>query len=109
MSSTSIGNSGLLHPTDILRYPNRVATAVLVANTGQAFDIPTGAGIVSFGANVDFYVQYGSTAAAVPTTSSTATSTNSELNPTARSVSGTTGFSIVGPSAGVVTMSFFTY
>jgi hypothetical protein len=109
MSSTSIGNSGLLHPTDILRYPNRIADAVLVANTAQAFDIPPGAGIVSFGANVDFYVLYGSTGVSVPTTSSTASSTNGELNPTARSISGTTGLSLVSPSGGVVTMSFFTY
>lgn len=109
MSSTSIGNSGLLHPTDVLRYPNNVAVAVLVANTPQAFDVSSGAGLVSFGSNVDFYFRAGSTAIAVPTTSSTATSTNGELNPTARSVSGTTGFCLVSPSGGVVTMSFYTY
>ena len=69
----------------ILGFPDFVQAVVLVANTGQAFDTPAGMGSVLFSMNADFYARYGSTAAAVPTTSSTA-ATGSELNPTARNI-----------------------
>lgn len=102
--------TGLTHPQDILAIPDYVQQAVLVANTGQAFDVPTGANYVVFGANTDFFARYGSTAASVPTTSSTGSSTNAEMNPTARNVGSTlttTGLSLVAASAGIVTMSWF--
>ena len=107
MSSTSISNSGLLHPTDVLAAPNFINVAVLAAGTGQAFDTPSGASIVTFGASIDFYVKYGSTSAAVPTTSMSTGNANGELNPTVRNVRSSTGLSLISASAGNVTMSWF--
>lgn len=110
MSSTSIANTGLLHPTEILKVPNYVNTAVLAAGVGQAFDTPAGCQYVAFGANCDFYAKYGSTAAAVPTTS-LSTGEGCEINPTARnigSINATTGLSLISASGGNVTMSWYT-
>ena len=109
MSSTSIANTGLLHPTEILRAPNYVNTAVLAAATGEAFDVPAGAQYVSFGANVDFFVKWGSTAASVPSTDYTDGS-GSELNPTVRNIgstNATTGLSLIAVTTGIVTMSWY--
>lgn len=104
--------TGLTHPQDIISTPDTVQRAVLAAGTGQAFDIPALGSYVIFGSNVDFLVRWGSTAAAVPTTSSTAVSTDlTELNPTARNVGSTadtTGFSIIAATTGIVTMSWYT-
>lgn len=104
-------NTGLAHPQDIILYPDTVQQAVLVANTAQAFDVPTGASYVSFGANTDFFVKFGSTGASVPTTSSTGSSTNAELNPTSRNIGSTadtTGYSLIAAAAGIVTASWYT-
>lgn len=105
---------GMMHPTDILTNASSdaIATMVSVAGTGQAFDTPTGAGFVSFGANVDFWVRFGSTVATVPTTSSTANTTanTSVLNPTVRNIGSTlacTGISIVSASTGYIVMEWF--
>ena len=109
MSSTSIAAAGM-PPSDFLRAPNYVNAAVLASSVGQAFDVPEGAQFVSFKGSVDFYVKYGSTAAAVPT-SSLSTGNGSELNPTTRSIgstNATTGLSVISPSAGNVTMSWYT-
>lgn len=103
-------NIGILHPTEILPSPDYVQQCVFVAGTGQAFDVPTGAGYVTFSASVDFWVRYGSTAASIPTTSSTGSSTNAELNPTARNVGSTlscTGVSVISASTGYLTMNWF--
>lgn len=103
--------TGLTHPQDVIVSPDYVQQAVLVANTGQAFDVPTGGSYVVFGSNADFMVRWGSTAASIPTTSSTGSSTNAEMNPTARNVgstASTTGFSIIAATVGIVTMSWYT-
>lgn len=104
-------NTGLSHPRDIILFADTVQQAVLVAATPQAFDVPTLGSYVVFGANTDFFVRWGSTQASVPTTSSTGSSTNSELNPTARNIGSTldcTGYSIVSAAAGIVTASWYT-
>lgn len=101
---------GVPHPTEVVPFSDTVQQAVLVAATGQAFDTPTGAGFVVFSSNVDFFVRYGSTAASVPSTSSTGSSTTSEMNPTARNVGSTlgcTGISLIAASAGIVTMAWY--
>lgn len=105
-------NSGLLHPTEIIAVSDTVQQAVLVGGTGQAFDVPSGARYCSFAPSLalDFWVRYGSTAASIPTTSSTGSSTNSELNPTTRNIGSTamtTGISLVAASAGYVTISWW--
>lgn len=86
----------------ILQFPDFIQAVVLSSGVGQAFDVPTGMGYVGFSMNADFWVRYGSTAASVPSTSSTSGSTNSELNPTYRNVgstAATTGISLVADTA----------
>lgn len=110
LAGDGMKQTGLLHPTDVPGISDSVQTAVLAANTGQAFDTPAGAGYLIFAGSVDFYVKYGSTTATVPTTSSTSLTTNSELNPTARNLNSTaacTGISIISALAGVVTLSWY--
>jgi hypothetical protein len=102
---------GTLHPTEIVSSPDVVQQAVLAAGTGQAFDVPTGGAYCLFSSNVDLWVRYGSTAASIPTTSSTGSSTNAELNPTARNIGSTlgcTGISIISASSGYATMAWYT-
>lgn len=102
--------TGLSHPLDIISSPDYVQQAVLASSIGAAFDTPTGAGFVVFGSNGDFMARYGSTAASIPTTNSTGSSTNAEMNPTARNVGSTlscTGISLIAASACIVTLSWF--
>jgi hypothetical protein len=95
--------------------PATDAISVMVgaaASTVQAQDVPSGACMVAFGCNVDFYVSFGSTNANVPSTSSTAgTTTNRSIfNPTARNFGSTlscTGLSVAFVSSGVLTMEWF--
>jgi hypothetical protein len=101
---------GIQHPSDILASPDTVQQAVFVAGTGQAFDVPAGGHYVVFSGSVDFWVRYGSTAASIPTTSSTGSSTNAELNPSSRNIGSTlscTGLSVVSASTGYLTMAWY--
>lgn len=87
----------------ILASPDYTQAVILSSGVGQAFDVPTGMGIVGFSMSADFWVKYGSTAAAVPSTSSTAGSSTPELNPTYRNIGSTlncTGISIISESTG---------
>lgn len=91
------GQTGVPTPS-ILQKPDITQSVVLSSGVGQAFDVPAGMGYAGFSMNADFWVRYGSTAAVVPTTSSSAGTTSAELNPTYRNLSstaGTTGFSMV--------------
>lgn len=86
-------------PTNqILQAPDFVQGVVLAAGTAQAFDTPTGMGYALFSFDQDFWVKYGSTAATVPSSSTTSGTTNSELNPTIRNIASTascTGISLI--------------
>lgn len=97
---------------DILSSPDFVQNVVLAANTGQAFDTPAGARVVVFAMDSDFWVRYGSTNAAIPTSSSTVGSSTwaAELNPTARDIGSTvntTGISIISASAAKGSLAWF--
>lgn len=86
----------------ILHAPDYTQAVVLSSGVGQAFDVPAGMGFVGFSLTEDFWVKYGSTAAAVPSTSTTAGTSSPELNPTYRNLSSTaktTGISIVSDAA----------
>lgn len=107
---------GMMHPTDIPTFGSTDAIGVMVAvaGTAQAFDTPAGVGYVSFSANggIDYFVAFGSTLAAVPTTSSTPGTTKnvSIPNPDVRNIGSTlscTGISIVSASTGVISMEWF--
>jgi len=108
--------TGLLHPTDGVPIAsdyiqNIVATA---GSTTYVFDWPastagsTGpAGFVGFSGNVDFFVSYNSTRAAIPSSFSTGSS-GFELNPSFRQIPGdSTGGSIVCVSSGHVSLSYY--
>ena len=103
--------AGIRNVSEILASPDTYTNVVLAAGTGQAFDVPSGAGLVGFSFNTDIWVRYGSTSAQVPTTSqSSASSTGSELNPTIRnfgSTLGCTGISIVSAGAGAGSLTWF--
>lgn len=86
----------------LLSRPDFTQAVVLAAGTGQWFETPTGMGAVIFSMDQDFWVQWGSTAAAVPSSSTTSGTTSAELNPTTRfigSTATTSGFSIVSSFA----------
>lgn len=94
--------------------PSDTIQSVALTTSAQALDVPTGGTIASFASDSNFYASFGSTGAAVPTTTTTAPSTGnscSELNPTIRdlhSTAKTTGLSIIAPAAGgILTISWF--
>ena len=90
--------------------PDYVQAVSLSSGVGQAFDIPAGMGYVGFSMNADFWAKYGSTAALVPSTSTTAGSSTPELNPTIRdfgSSLGCTGISLVSDFACKGSLSWY--
>ena len=94
---------------DVMVSPDFTQSVVLSSGTAQAFDTPTGMCFASFAMNNDVWVSYGSTAAAVPSTSSTA-ATGSELNPTIRNIGSTlatTGISLVSDYATKGSINWF--
>jgi hypothetical protein len=105
-------NTGMQHPQDVINWSDSVAQLVLAAGVGQAVDVPAGANLANFSSNgIDFWVRFGSTAAAIPTTSTTAgSSTLSILSPEARTLGSTLGcsvISIISPSSGYALVEFF--
>lgn len=97
---------GAMHPTDGNPMAADTVGVAAIGSTGAAvgFDLPAGANMLSFSANINYAVNFNSTAAAWPSTSSTGSSTNSVINPGVRQCpSSSTGFSIAGEAAGVVT------
>lgn len=102
-------NSGI-YTGQILNSPSFVQAVVLASSVAQAFDVPAGMGYVNFAFNADVWAKYGSTQATIPATTSTAGTTNSELNPTARNIGSTvacTGISIISASACAGSLSWF--
>lgn len=102
-------------PYGSLGLPSSASLATCVftaASSGHAFDTPAGTRNVLFSATCDFYAAYGTTAATVPSSDTTAGSSAFgpvELNPTIRHLTtASTGFSLVtSATAGVVTMAFY--
>ena len=99
----------VLRPANILQFSDFVETVVLTTS-GQAFDVPAGAGFIAFGNTANFGCLFGSTGVVWPA----ATSTNSsgcEINPTVRALPSTvdcTGFSVIAPAAGgILSMAFY--
>lgn len=104
---------GALHPTDMTPVPPDTVGTVILSSAGAivASDWPsTLANLVLLAGTVDFYANFGSTKAGIPSTNSSGTTLSSgcnELNPGLRQIGGTTGYSITGPSSGVITLSFW--
>jgi hypothetical protein len=103
------------HPQDFAPpAPDTVHTFVMAAATAQAADFPsTGeAHYMSINGTVAGFIAYGSTAVAIPSTSVTSGSSGIEAFSGApgfnrRIPSGSTGYSIITPTSGYVTASFW--
>lgn len=104
---------GTMHPTDNPVAPDYVLTMVVtVASSARAFDWPTGTRFASFGSDCNFFVNYGSTAVTLPTSSLAGVTTGSsacqEINPGVRSVpADSTGGSVISPSTGYITIACY--
>lgn len=103
---------GALRNTELTPVPPDTVGTVVISSAGAvvAADWPALADLVLFSGTVDFYANLRSTGARVPSTNSVG-STNpldlNELNPGVRQLSNSTGYSIAGPSSGIVTVSFW--
>jgi len=107
------------HPQDFAPpAPDTVHTFVMAAATAQASDFPsTGeAHYMSINGTVPGFIAYGSTGAAIPTSSVTSGSSGIEVFSGApgfdrripsNSTGPSTGYSIITPTSGYVTVSFW--
>jgi len=78
---------------------------VLSADVAKSIAVPSGASIILFSANQDFYADYDNTAV-VPTTDIT-TGAAPELNPTLRRLNNVTNISLISSSAAKIQISFY--
>lgn len=81
-----------------------VLSRALAADVAESFTVPAGAKYVVFSATGDFYANYSATAT-VP--GDVTNGSASELNPTARDVSGVATISIIAQAITIVTASFY--
>jgi hypothetical protein len=104
---------GSLHPTEQIPVIPDTMGSFIISSAGAVIttDWPAGAEIVAFSGEGNFYVNWLSTGARVPTTNSSGTTLSSdanELNPSVRQIPGaSTGYSLTGASSGVVTAAFW--
>lgn len=111
---------GSLHPTEGIILPADCVASVIGTTAGVivAMDWPSSTGplrpdIASFAASVPFYLNEGSTKAAIPTTNTTGTTLSSDRNVFVNQEAiyqipgGSTGFSVAFPSSGILTIEFF--
>lgn len=98
--------SGAGPSTSFIPAPGYIDARVLAASTAEDHTVPSGMKFVVFSATADFYARYDATAA-VPAADNEL-GTASELNPTARSLTGVSSISLISPTANnVVTMAFY--
>lgn len=91
-------------------YPvsDTINAVVLAANTAVLAAIPTGANIVVFSGNHDFYAAYGNSSVAATIPAATISNgTANELNPSIRYTANNTHISLIAPAATVVTLAFY--
>lgn len=105
---------GSLNPKQDIPSPSDTFGSIIISSAGavQASDWPTGAKRVAFSGEMNFYVNWASTKANIPTTFSSGTTVSSgmnELNPGVRNISTdlSTGYSIIAPTSGVITAQFW--
>ncbi len=92
-------------PTGAINASDTYYAGELTATTNQSVTVPTGAGVVVFSANGDFYVRYDGSAAAVPTGAINADTV--DLNPGTRTLSGVTSLNIIAPATTKITLAFY--
>ncbi len=91
-----------------IRQPSYMDYFKLVAHTGATLTVPTGAKHVLFSCTTNFFVRYVDTVMTSAVYAATSTGgTAFELNPELRSLKSVTGLSIIAPSAGDLSLSFF--
>lgn len=105
---------GALSPINGIPMPADTFGAVVISSAGAVatFDWPAGVQLAAFSGPMNFWVNWLSTNAAVPSTASagtTVTSGANELNPTIRQVttSLSTGYSVSADSSGVIGTAFW--
>jgi hypothetical protein len=86
-------------------HSTQIDARVLAPSVNQTHDVPSGATIVIFSCDQNFYAKAGG-AAAVPGAAVTDGSA-SELNPTIWSLDGVTQIGLISPTNAVVTLSFY--
>ena len=102
-----------INATQIPVPPDTHSTFLLAAATAQAIDFATGTqliratGLSSAGAQFNFYINLNSTAAALPTSGTTATTGSTGvsvpvLGTREFAVASSTGFSVISPTSGYV-------
>ena len=111
---------GLLHPTDDIPIPpDTVGALVLAAGTASTLDVPTGATHVRLSGQstgnspLQFFVNFQSTAAVVPSASFGATTGTSSLSQGVngsilqRLLGGVTAMGVVAQTSGIVTAEWW--
>ena len=83
-----------------------VDARVLAASTNETVTVPTGARFVFFSSTGNFYVNFQSGTAAIPSGDVTDGSA-SILNPAGRYINEITQFGIIAPADTIVTMEFY--
>lgn len=92
-------------PTWCRRPSGYVNARVLVAGVAEDTTVPAGATKVLFSSTCNFYAKVGSGSAAVPI--DTVNGSAAELNPTGWMVDEGDVISIISPTAGIVTLSYY--
>ena len=95
-------------PQSDIIYPPEFVNAYVLAGGAAAttVTIPAGARIALISATGNFYVNWGTVTAAVPTVNIT-TGDGPELNPGSRDVTEYSSFSMIAPSDCIVTIAYF--
>jgi hypothetical protein len=83
-----------------------VNAQVLAAGVAETVTVPTGAKVVVFSGNNDFYVNFSGGTAAVPG-ADVSDGTAAELNPSVRYVYTQGTFSVISPYACIITLSYY--
>lgn len=103
----------LYRPGNIKQWSDYVSSVALTTSA-QAFDTPAGAGFIQFSSTTPFTVKFGSTAAAIATTSSTGGADSELIYPgqdairALGSTTSCTGFSILASTAGgMVSVAYY--
>ncbi len=113
-------NNGLMHPTDgIPLPPDTMSALVLTGGTASTLDVPSGAthvrlvGQSTANAALNFFVNFASTAAVVPSASFGATTGTSSMSQgvngtiTQRLLSGIAALGVVAQTSGIVTAEWW--
>lgn len=105
---------GSINPNADIPTPSDTFGSIIVSSAGAivAQDWPAGAQRVAFSGEMNFWVNWLSTKANIPTTNSSGTTASSganELNPGVRNISTnlSTGYSVIAATSGLISAQFW--